>query len=161
MVGQLRGGSGGQTIELQSPPLPTQRVGRTLVRLAVREPVGTGDATPLLYQVLGPALDETLALMQPAEGSLVGAETRFVWAEVPGARAYLVELLLDPQEPGAAVPPERETAALVSAPETGFDISALMQHSLQPARRYQWRVLAMDEQGRVIARSALRRLQTP
>lgn len=152
---------GGLPIELESPPLPTQLTGRTLVRLAIREPVGTVQPEPLLYQVLGAPLREPLALLQPREDTLLTPDTRFEWREVDGARAYLVELLQEPDAPGAAVPPERDAAALVPAPETQWVLSDLARSRLQPARAYRWRVTAVDEQGRVLSQSGLRRVQAP
>lgn len=152
---------GGLPIELESPPLPTQTTGRTLVRLAIREPAGTQQPEPLLYQVLGAPLREPLSLLMPRDDALLTPETRFEWREVEGARAYLVELLQEPGSPGAEVPPERDAAAMVPAPATEWVLSDLARNRLQPARAYRWRVTAIDEQGRVLSQSAPRRVQAP
>ncbi len=152
---------GGLPIELESPPLPTQTTGRTLVRLAIREPEGTAQPEPLLYQVLGAPLREPLSLLMPREDALLTPDTQFEWREVEGARAYLVELLQVPGAPGAEVPPERDAAALVPAPTTQWVLSELVRGRLQPARAYRWRVTALDEQGRVLSQSDARRVQAP
>lgn len=153
--------SGGMPMTLESPPLPTQSTGRTLVRLAIREPAFTTQPEPLLYQVLGPLERQQLALLQPAEGATLTPTTRFEWVDMPGASAYLIELLQYPQEGGATVPPEREAAALVPVSEAGWTLSTLIRSRLQPASRYRWRVVAIDAQGQVIGQSLLRQVWMP
>lgn len=153
--------SGGMPMTLESPPLPTQSTGRTLVRLAIREPAFTTQPEPLLYQVLGPLVRQQLALLQPAEGATLTPTTRFEWVDMPGASAYLIELLQYPEEGGAPVPPEREAAALVPVSEAGWTLSTLIRSRLQPASRYRWRVVAIDGQGQVIGQSLLRQVWMP
>jgi hypothetical protein len=148
-------------VELESPPLPTAGTGRTLVRLLIREPQGSAQSEPLLYQVLGPSLLPKLELLEPVTDALLSTQTRFEWSEVPGAEAYLIELLPDPSTPGAGAPAERDAAALVRAPGTSLGMSGLMRDKLLPGNTYQWRVLALDAEGRVMAQSGLRRLQAP
>lgn len=153
--------SGGMPMTLESPPLPTQSTGRTLVRLTIREPAFSTQPDPLLYQVLGPLVRQQLALLQPAEGATLTPTTRFEWVDMPGASAYLIELLQYPEEGGATVPPEREAAALVPVSEAGWTLSTLIRSRLQPASRYRWRVVAIDAQGQVIGQSLLRQVWMP
>jgi hypothetical protein len=152
---------GGLPVKLESPPLPTQVTGRTLVRLAIREPAFTRQPEPLLYQVLGPLLRQELGLKQPAEGATLTTDTRFEWGDMPGAQAYLIELLQEPGDPGATAPLERQAAALVPVSEAGWTLSTLIHSRLQPASAYRWRVLAIDEQGQVIGQSLSRQIRMP
>ena len=153
--------AGGVPMELESPPLPTQSTGRMLVRLAIREPAFSEQPEPLWYQVLGPLVRQQLALVQPAEGATLAPDTRFEWAEVPGASAYLVELLQDTPKDGASTPAEREAAALVPVSEAGWTLSTLIRNRLRPASLYRWRVLAIDGQGEVIGQSLTRQVRVP
>ncbi len=158
---------GGRSITLQSPPLPTASVGRYLVRLRLREPLTNPLDLPVVrYQVMGagstvatPPVE--LVLRQPVDGALLSPETRFVWQAVAGVQAYQLELFDDTGTPadGATLPPL--SGALVSAQSTDLTLSPLVQQHLRPGQRIRWRVIAIDERGRVIAESPLRAFQTP
>lgn len=154
---------GALPLELQSPPLPTQRLGRYLVRLSVHEPLASPQPTPLLYQVMGAPSGADLVLQQPADGTLLGPDTPFRWSPVAGASAYLLELLPEFPDPMDRTPdtPARSGAALVPADSTELQLSALVRHGLQSGQRYRWRVLALDREGRTLAQSTPRRIQMP
>jgi hypothetical protein len=149
-----------QTITLDSPPLPTNRIGRHLLRLSIREPAGAAQPDPLQYQVMGASLVGPLDLTQPPDGALLSPDTLFTWERVPGAQAYLLELTRDPTE-STGPDQTREGAAMLPADTTQLQLSTLVRQNLRPGQRYRWRVLALDEQGQVIAQSPPRRLLLP
>jgi hypothetical protein len=142
-------------------------VGRYLVRLRLREPLTSPLDLPVVrYQVMGegstvapPPVE--LVLTQPLDGALLSPETRFVWQAVAGVQAYQLELYDEGGAPdeGAALPPI--SGALVSAQSTDLTLSPLIQQHLRPGQRIRWRVIAIDERGRVIAESPLRVFRTP
>lgn len=156
---------GGQILTLESPRLPTSGTGRYLVRLLVREPQAAAEAAPLLYQVMSQPQNDTLGLLSPPDAVLLQPTTRFAWLPVPGARAYVLELL--PEEgPRAALdgqssPQERRGAAMVPSTSTELELSALVRQGLDSGQRYSWRVIALDADGQVLTRSPLRRIQLP
>lgn len=156
---------GGQILMLESPRLPTTGTGRTLVRLQVREPQGSAEAAPLLYQVMGLPQNDTLGLLSPPDAVLLQPTTRFAWLPVPGAKAYVLELL--PEEgprstlDGQSSPQERRGAAMVPSSSTELELSALVRQGLDSGQRYSWRVIALDADGQVLTRSPLRRIQLP
>ncbi|MEZ5701472.1 MAG: hypothetical protein R3E42_05120 [Burkholderiaceae bacterium] len=153
--------SGGMPMTLESPPLPTQSTGRTLVRLAIREPAFSAQPDPLLYQVLGPLVRPQLALLQPAEGATLTPAT-----DLNGWRCLVPaptsSSCCSTRQRAAPRPcPSARAAALVPVSEAGWTLSTLIRSRLQPASHYRWRVVAIDAQGQVIGQSLLRQVWMP
>jgi hypothetical protein len=157
--------AGGQILTLESPRLPTTGTGRYLVRLLVREPQGAAEAAPLLYQVMPAPQNETLGLLSPPDASPLQPQTRFAWLPVPGARAYVLELLpeevtLQPAERERNAQ-ERRGAVMVPSDSTEVELSTVVRQGLEAGQRYGWRVIALDANGQVLSRSPTRRIQLP
>jgi hypothetical protein len=151
---------GGQILNLESPKLPTTGSGRYLVRLSIREPQGTGEAAPLLYQVMDTGNLDTLALVSPADRTLLLPSTRFAWLPVTGAKAFVLELLPDQEVVGTGAE-ERRGAVMVPSDSTELQLSNLVRQGLISGQRYSWRVIALDVHGQTLSRSALRQIQLP
>lgn len=156
---------GGQILMLDSPRLPTTGTGRYLVRLLVSEPPGAAEAAPLLYQVMNAPQGETLGLVSPADATLLQPTTRFAWLPVPGARAYVLELVpeegLSQMNERPRTPQERRGAVMVPSGSTEVELSNAVRQGLESGQRYGWRVIAFDADGQLLSRSPTRHIQLP
>jgi hypothetical protein len=156
---------GGQILALESPNLPTTGSGRYLVRLSVREPQLAAEAAPLLYQIMSAGPGETLEVLSPPDGTLLRVDTQFAWQPVPGARAYVLELLPnhDESKNGIAVDSrqDRRGAAMLPSTTTEMQISTLVRQGLLSGQRYNWRVIALDVAGQPLSQSPMRSIQLP
>ncbi|HEB59778.1 MAG TPA: hypothetical protein ENJ01_11180 [Gammaproteobacteria bacterium] len=154
--------TGRERITLQSPPLPTQLTGLHLVRLRINEPAPDFEIPQLRYFVRAVAAappPATLELGAPSPAALLHDETQFSWQAVAAARAYRLEIGV--AETGAANETVLTAGVVVGAERAAASLSPMTRSHLQPASRYRWRVLAIDADGRVIARSDWRELRTP
>ena len=145
--------AGGPSREVvESPALPTDQRGQYRVRFIVDgEGEGVGDPV-IAYTVGGGEGLPAITLMAPAEGAALASRTRFRWDAVTGAERYRVEFLTETNsKPLAAV----ETKA-VSATVRSFTLQRLVTDA-----PLLWRVLALDAEGQVIARSSQRRIGAP
>lgn len=154
--------AGGSAI-LRSPPLPVDVEGRHVVRLRLQSPAMDEGPVALEYTVnptLGRSTDalRPLSLRSPESGAALDGATRFGWEPVAGARAYQLGFYaMGPRADGH--PPQ--AGMLVSASTTQLSLSLLARAHLESGRRYQWNVLAIGDEGRVLAESSLRELVVP
>lgn len=165
----------GGRVRLLSPELPTDTVGLYLVRLRVDDPAVDFELPVLRYFVSerGEADEGTgLDLLSPPPRALLAADTRFRWKPVAGARAYQLEFYpggtetrlpsLGPDGGAGTVLPERPlTGLLLPAERQETGLSSLVYQYLEPGRAYRWRVVAIGQDGRVLARSGLQELRLP
>lgn len=153
----------GGHVVLESPPLPVDMQGRYVVRLRLQSSELDSGPVALEYSVNpaihapGPAL-RILSLRTPDEDARLDAATRFAWQPVANARAYQLEFYAADARPDTEPP---RGGLLVPASTTNLLLSALARAHLESGRSYRWRVLAIDPDGRVIARSDLRELRVP
>lgn len=145
--------AGGPSREVvESPALPTDQRGQYRVRFIVDgEGEGVGDPV-IAYTVGGGEGVPAITLTAPAEGAALASRTRFRWDAVAGAERYRVEFLTETNaKPLAAVETKGASATVRS-----FTLQRLVTDA-----PLVWRVLALDAEGRVIARSAQRRIGAP
>jgi len=144
--------------EVTSPSLPSLIAGTYYVRFRVRSPVVPFQSLVLRYGVeQGPAV-ASIAVTSPEAHATFKPDTRFAWQPVPGAIAYRLEFYAadaaadyEPPLSGELLPVERRDSVL----------SALAQTHLAAGRAYRWRIVALDGDGEVVARSSLYEIRTP
>lgn len=156
--------SGGLAV-LQSPLLPTMNDGLYFVRLRVgRESIPTNQ---IQYQVQGYLSGEpseppkNLLISNPPAQSRLSADTEFEWVTVPGARAYQLELYRYAENiPGVSTSEiqteQPVTGVLVPGSQEKVKLSVLTRNHLSFGVTYHWRVIAIGENGAVVAVSTAR-----
>jgi hypothetical protein len=160
-----------QESRLQSPPLPTQRAGKYLVRFCItsREAGETAadahcpDPDLLVvatYHVQEPAESVgTISGISP-DRQAVSASTPFSWRPVQGAVVYQLQIFegagLEGLEPTGRAPAEPRFVAgmLLDAGTSSTPLSELARSKLRPGQRYRWRVTAHDDAGQTLGASA-------
>jgi len=157
----------GDHVVLQTPNLPTGRNGDYLVRLNIAKPAPDFALPELRYAVnsSGQARSETrvapLQVARPAPDAVLAPDTLFAWQAVNEAGAYQLELYAQPVRdtglPGSNPPPP-VTGVLVPAENTQLTVGSLSRAHLRSGSAYYWRVVALSDKGRIIARSDFRRI---
>lgn len=164
-----------QRSTLRSPPLPTGRAGKYLLRFCVTNRIDTdagGDSqcpNPSLvatasYQVQGsPDGDiHRIGGLSP-DRQAVSQRTPFSWQPVPDARIYQLQIfalgsaggeLASSRVDGDPVAPEFVGGMLLKSETTNTQLSDSARSKLVSGHRYLWRVTAHDESGRMIGKSA-------
>ncbi len=155
----------GGLVTLTSPALPTRASGIHYLRLRVTEPASPG-APVLRYFVLQQAATEPapITVVSPRGTARLADVRAFRWQPVDGAAAYRLAFYRQAaSHPGAmhdALHHEKPVAEQEIEPGHTRATPAPIVRRL-PAGRYQWRVLALDKNGDVIARSRLHTLILP
>ncbi len=173
---------------LRSPLLPALTAGLHRVRLRFIEP-DTAFELPAIRYFVGPETTPGLGgvprdvdLVSPPELASLAPDTRFAWKPVEGAAAYQFEILWRPAaeaqasrpdaalEPSAertlllsdaSLQPERVTGALVPKDWSELVLSPAVLQRLSAGRHYLWRLLALADDGSVLAQSPLRKIRVP
>lgn len=151
--------NGREPLRLESPPLPTRLLGLHLVRLRITQPAADFELPQLRYFVRAESAQApvaALSLEAPAPDAVLQAETEFAWRAVPETRAYRLEIRALDDDGGRAT-----TGLVVDGRRSAASLSAVTRDHLRAGGRYRWRVLAIDDQGRVVARSDWREIRTP
>jgi hypothetical protein len=145
--------AGGPTAtEVESPPLPTDQPGQFRLRFVI-DGNGQGfDDTTIRYAVGSGGGLAAIGLTGPAEGATLASRTRFQWEPVAGAERYRIEFLAEADLQVLAAVETAKPSALVRS--FTFD-------RLTTGAPLAWRVVALDDSGAVIARSAQRRIGIP
>jgi len=167
-------------VTIYSPRLPANMTGLYMVRFRITDPQ-PGFNTPVIRYFInatkGAHKPVSLDLIAPAHGSVISENTRFFWQELPGARAYLLEIfspaLANPGQPVENTT-EKGVASLL-VPESGINggppvsgmlipanqatLSQLTRARLKSGQRYLWRVQAIGASGRIIGKSPLRAIR--
>ena len=160
----------GDKVVLQTPRLPTGREGDYLLRLRINKPAPNFTLPVLRYAVnnSGQARPGTriapLQVARPAANTVLALDTEFAWQAVNAASAYQLEIYTQPVRdsklPGATSQPPL-TGVLVPAAKTRLTVGSLSRAHLLSGSTYYWRVVALSDKGRVIARSDFRRIRFP
>jgi hypothetical protein len=87
----------GQRISIRGPELPRRQPGLYLVRFRILEPAGIFEEPVIRYFVtapgpVAPPAPRPIALKEPADLSVLEADTSFAWRPIPGAVVYRLEL---------------------------------------------------------------------
>ena len=167
---------------LRGPALPTDSTGIYLVRFRITEPQPGFDIPVIRYFVSSgkpgatglPPL--TLALNSPSHYALLAPDTKFSWRAIKHARAYQLEMYAKspesdlPELGGDADTLATIAAALSRPPVTGMilpggqtdtALPTTARRHLRPNGAYLWRVLAIDEDGAIVAVSQVREIRAP
>ena len=167
---------------LRGPDLPTDSTGIYLVRFRITEPQPGFDTPVIRYFVSSgkpgamglPPL--TLALNNPSHYALLSPDTKFSWRAIKNVRAYQLEMYAKspesnlPELGGDADTLATIAAALSRPPVTGIilpggqtetALSTTTRRHLRSNGAYLWRVLAIDEDGAIVAVSQVREIRAP
>jgi len=163
--------SGRTNTRIELPELPTQQIGRHILRLRVISPEITFSFNTLEYSILRGASLERIKSVKPFDHALVDANTDFSWQSVAGAASYLVEIyqreqaqqpeFLDDIRESGWIHPHNDkfrTADLVKglrlhADMTSTKLSGLVLDGLRSGKLYSWRVYAYDSIGELLGAS--------
>lgn len=146
-------------VRLVSPLLPTHTPGTYQIRLRLIRPPVQDDALVLTYQVIPQQTtgDELhpITLLTPAAGGALYANSHFSWRCLPQAHHYLLMLQSDRRQLviGQAVRPQCTKGIAQTIP------SEILWSNIQPDQPYHWWIEAIDDQGHLIGRSAVRSLR--
>lgn len=167
----------GQQNQLSSPDLPTQRVGKYLLRFCVTDSTAgvqtmntQSPQCPLenliveaLYQVQGSGVEAigNIRGLSPDQ-QRAGADTAFRWQAVPEATIYQLHVfVLDAAWDLPALGGDSKTAKpefvvgmVLPKGTEETSLSELVRSKLQSGRRYLWRITAHDDLGRLVATSS-------
>lgn len=153
----------GSEIKLSSPILPNTRNGLYLVRLKINNPEPNFELPALRYTVVPQTREqpEQLYVASPPNDAVLSSQTQFKWQQVAGAKVYQVEIFLgQPEEsaPNTSQLKRPVTGTQVPASKQQLSFNQVSLSHLSAGTNYYWRVIAVDEQGKVLAISRLRRL---
>ncbi len=167
LVRQHLGGAGRK--RLTSPPLPALQPGLHVVRLNVNSPAFAFEPPVVRYYVgtadedaiFGDEMLRPIRLTGPEAGTLLADDTRFQWQRLDGVDAYVLELYPLGREPlpppGSAVTDDayRRIAAglVVPGEDSATALSRLASGYLVAGEAYQWRVIAIGNDGRYVGES--------
>jgi len=170
----------GGRVTLHSPALPTNRLGLYLLRLRITDPQLPYETPMIRYFVMNeadmPRPPAPMNQTAPDDNSNVGPQTQFGWTAMDSAKVYQLEVYSMPAasvgdglpDLGGGSDAEKNAAKISGPPLTGMVVpaertrtvlSALTLGHLRTGESYLWRVLALDDQGRVVGASPLRRLR--
>ena len=166
--------SGEQTFEIMSPELPDNMDGLYLLRFRLIEPVL--DTIPMVRYVVRPvATSETVKLKPvdlrgPANKSHLMKKTEFSWQRIENAKYYQLEFFMDRNQFGLQGQEENEpniehmkrvAGVLVLGKNIKQRLSELTRRHFNSGYQYYWHVIAIDGEGRRLAKSELRKVIVP
>jgi len=146
---------------LNSPPLPTDKVGKYILRFCVRgienadaiDISCTGIAVETVYQVVAAdGLPAVLELVAPDTGD-VSPDTAFAWQGNSGAVAYQLQVYAIVAGSDSTF----VTGMMLPDSSTSTELSRLVLSRLETGKAYEWRVNALDGRGQSVGLSESRR----
>ncbi len=153
----------GSEIKLQSPILPSSRNGLYLVRLKLNNPNPNFELPILRYTVVPQTSEQPKSLLvgSPPQDAVLSTQTQFSWQAVSGAKVYQVEVFLE--QPNDTAHSSKQlirpvTGTQVPATKEQLSFNAISLAHLRTGQTYYWRVIAVDQAGKVLAISKSRRL---
>ncbi len=153
----------GSEIKLQSPILPSSRNGLYLVRLKLNNPNPNFELPILRYTVVPQTSEQPKSLLvgSPPQDAVLSTQTQFSWQAVSGAKVYQVEVFLE--QPNDTAHTSKQlirpvTGTQVPATKEQLSFNAISLAHLRTGQTYYWRVIAVDQAGKVLAISKSRRL---
>ncbi len=146
--------NGSGHLKLLGPTLPTQLAGRYTVRLRLIAPSYPDSLPQLTYHVLSAEAESSVPVkikVMPPSAQGVSPQQPLTWQSVKGAKGYLL-IVRDPRSgkrvAGEFVPAVEQEQDMIKAA-----LRAVVVQHLQPGHPYLWEVVAVDAQGRSVARS--------
>ena len=162
----------GRNVVIESPPLPTNLTGNYLLRLRTRSPDTDFDLLQLRYSVIPtnkPVVAvKKLFLINPINNSVVTGDTIFNWEPITEAIAYQLEIIdadsielptiNSPSTSSSNLKEKKPLSAGVLMPseQQASKLTKLVLEHLKPGRAYQWRTVAIDNNGNIIGKSEYR-----
>lgn len=153
----------GSEIKLQSPILPSSRNGLYFVRLKLNNPNPNFEMPILRYTVVPQTSEQPKSLLvgSPPQDAVLSTQTQFSWQAVSGAKVYQVEVFLE--QPNDTAHSSKQlirpvTGTQVPATKEQLSFNAISLAHLRTGQTYYWRVIAVDQAGKVLAISKSRRL---
>jgi len=144
--------SSGQDTPILSPALPTRQSGNYLVRFRFLAPELREEPPVLQYVVrIAPQLP-TIMLRAPRDGATANQETRFQWDAVRNANGYKIELV-DRKPQHDSHPTAPAAGMLVRNNANSTSLPGSLMERLEAGRKYWWHILALDDNGNIIAAS--------
>ncbi len=153
----------GSEIKLQSPILPSSRNGLYFVRLKLNNPNPNFELPILRYTVVPQTSEQPKSLLvgSPPQDAVLSTQTQFSWQAVSDAKVYQVEVFLE--QPNDTAHSSKQlirpvTGTQVPATKEQLSFNAISLAHLRTGQTYYWRVIAVDQAGKVLAISKSRRL---
>ncbi len=153
----------GSEIKLQSPILPSSRNGLYFVRLKLNNPNPNFELPILRYTVVPQTSEQPKSLLvgSPPQDAVLSTQTQFSWQAVSDAKVYQVEVFLE--QPNDTAYSSKQlirpvTGTQVPATKETLSFNAISLAHLRTGQTYYWRVIAVDQAGKVLAISKSRRL---
>ncbi len=153
----------GSEIKLQSPILPSSRNGLYFVRLKLNNPNPNFEMPILRYTVVPQTSEQPKSLLvgSPPQDAVLSTQTQFSWQAVSDAKVYQVEVFLE--QPNDTAYSSKQlirpvTGTQVPATKETLSFNAISLAHLRTGQTYYWRVIAVDQAGKVLAISKSRRL---
>lgn len=153
----------GSEIKLQSPILPSSRNGLYFVRLKLNNPNPNFELPILRYTVVPQTSEQPKSLLvgSPPQDAVLSTQTQFSWQAVSGAKVYQVEVFLE--QPNDTAHSSKQlirpvTGTQVPATKEQLSFNAISLAHLRTGQTYYWRVIAVDQAGKVLAISKSRQL---
>ncbi len=153
----------GSEIKLQSPILPSSRNGLYFVRLKLNNPNPNFELPILRYTVVPQTSEQPKSLLvgSPPQDAVLSTQTQFSWQAVSDAKVYQVEVFLE--QPNDTAYSTKQlirpvTGTQVPATKETLSFNAISLAHLRTGQTYYWRVIAVDQAGKVLAISKSRRL---
>jgi hypothetical protein len=153
----------GSEIKLQSPILPSSRNGLYFVRLKLNNPNPNFEMPILRYTVVPQTSEQPKSMLvgSPPQDAVLSTQTQFSWQAVSGAKVYQVEVFLE--QPNDTAHSSKQlirpvTGTQVPATKEQLSFNAISLAHLRTGQTYYWRVIAVDQAGKVLAISKSRRL---
>lgn len=147
---------------IESPLLPTKLSGNYLLRLRIKSPAVGFDELILRYSVL-PNSNADIEIhpihpISPLPNSRFDQSTQFSWQPVEGASSYQLEFLANSGSSNGKAKKGLSTGLLLPSNRNNTQLSPIALQHLQPDHVYYWRIIAIDKDGRLFARSDDRKL---
>jgi hypothetical protein len=162
----------GRNVFIESPSLPTNLTGNYLLRLRTQSPDTDFNILQLRYTVLPtnkPVVAvKKLYLINPINNSVVTGDTIFNWEPIKEAVAYQLEIVaadsvelpvLNYSSPSSSDSTEKKPVSagvLMSSEQQVSKLTKLVLEHLKSGRAYQWRTIAIDNNGNIIGKSEYR-----
>lgn len=167
---------------LVSPPLPSDRAGSYMVRLRITSPAPGFESPVIRYYVGAQGAQvtppQTIRLGNPVDRIWLTRNTRFNWQSIKGAKHYRLEIYHKPQAIDAegTMPnagddqTSKKPVRLQGSPVAGMILPAdALQTALPDAVRkrlesgswYYWRIIAVDNTGKLVGISPIREMRVP
>lgn len=171
----------GRNIVIESPALPSNLVGNYILRLRIISPEDTFEDLELRYSVIpsntANIVLQTILTTSPLPNSRIDEDTVFSWQAITGANTYQIEIYevepykekhTDLPSMGSDALSENDSdeqaqtfssGVLLPSEKTSSTLTKLALKHLQKGTLYQWRIVAINQNGFIIGKSGYQKIQ--